>query len=107
MSREQFRRAFHCQQRRFDDELSDFRRTHESMPAEEKSQFRAWLEKLDSVEDESLWHATVHVHVTDEKVDENGNTIRWADSDFTVGTMLIAINKWDAGEDFTPNGSMP
>ena len=77
------------------------------MPADEKSQFRAWLEKLDSVREESLWEAVVHVHMTDEEVDENGNTIRWADSDFSITTMLRAINNWDAGENFAPNAPIP
>src|SRR5437016_2295925 len=98
MDKDQFFRAIASQQRHFDNELSDFRGFYDSMPAEEKAQFRGWLEKLDAVQKESLWEASVHVHIENDELDDKGDTVRWSNTRFTVMTMLMAIRSWDSGE---------
>jgi Sec-independent protein translocase protein TatA len=104
---DEIRRAIAAQQRQFDDQLADLRQFYKTLAPVEKTEFRAWLEKLESASVESKWRTSVHVHIQNDQVDERGKTVRWADSNFQVMIMLSAIKEWDAGRNYSPDRVMP
>ena len=100
--------VFTSQLRHFDEQLSDFRSQYDNFTADERSGFRAWLERVEVLYSEGHeWNALLKVRTEYDVCDAAGNTLRWADADFSPKTMLAAVRAWDAGEDFAPSSVLP
>jgi hypothetical protein len=99
---------FTSQLRRFDEKVSDLRSFYESLDPEEKSKFQAWLKKVKSLDEEGqAWSAQLQVCTEYDICDEDGETLRWADTKFSPQTLLAAIKTWDQGECFVPPSTLP
>lgn len=89
--------------RKFDEDVSELREFYNNFDIEERSQFRAWLEQVASLATEGYQQSVLlRIRTQYDVCDENGETLRWGDVEFSPGSMLAAIKAWDAGEDFAP-----
>lgn len=96
------------QLRHFDCQIADLRQWYDSLVPSEREQFRAWLERVIIVASEgSQWGALLRVGTEYDVCDRDGNTLWWADAEFSPRTMLDAVKAWDAGEAFTPSSVLP
>ena len=92
----------------FDEMVADFRSLYDNFTAKERSNFRAWLESVKTLNAEGdQWCARLLVKIECDEFDEAGNTLRWADVVLSPRTMLAAVRAWDAGEDFAPSSVLP
>lgn len=108
MTPEEFDRACASQQRSFDDRIAAFRENYLAFPDEQRASLKAWLEKAHALERENADRPMMLMVRTEIDVyGEDGKPVRWADNQFTAGTLLSAVSAWDAGEDFVPHTVLP
>lgn len=108
MAKGDFRRAFTMHLRNFDLRVTELRRMYALLSAEERKQLRAWMEKLNDLEDECpINDIYVMLHTATDEFDEQGKQVHSGDVELTPWTMLQAFDAWDKGETFTPDSIMP
>jgi hypothetical protein len=100
--------VFARQLRHSDEKVSDFRKFYESLETDKRAEFRSWLEKVKALNEEGAqWSAQLRVRTEYDGCDENGETLRWADAEFSARTAIDAVKAWDAGENFSPDTVLP
>ena len=96
------------QLRGFDQRLADFRVYYDSCDAEDRTRFRAWLERAAALNEEgSELGALIQIRTELDLCDSDGNRTSWVDAEFSPSTMMSAIRAWEKGEEFTPSSIQP
>ena len=102
------RNPFTAQLRSFDERIANFRCLYDGYSAEEKSGFRAWIERAATLSAEGgEWCAMLRIKTEYDVCDESGETIRWCDAEFSAATVLSAIRAWDEGQEYAPSSIWP
>jgi hypothetical protein len=104
---DEFHRARNGQLRRFDQEMTEFRRVYESLTPDKRRDVREWLEAVDSLGHRCPFEWCLRVKVEHDEIDENGDKVDERNAEFMAWTMLKAITRWDEGEPFVPDTVFP
>jgi len=99
---------FTSQLRSFDERIANFRNLYVEYSVDEKSRFRAWIERAATLSAEGdEWCAMLRVRTEYDVCDESGNTILGCDAEFPPSTVLGAIRAWEAGQEYAPSSTQP
>ena len=99
---------FTSQLRSFDERIANFRSLYDEYSVEEKSRFRAWIERAATLSAEGdEWCAMLRIRTEYNECDESGTPIRGCDAEFSASTVLKAIRAWEAGQEYAPSSTQP
>lgn len=91
--------------RKFDQELREVRSLYDGLSADERPQFRKWLEKLSALSKPKPLSLRVWLRVCTEDIcwDANGEAVYRGSACLDPEVLAAAVDAWEKGEEYAPS----